>query len=316
MKSLILTLILTPFIGVSQVMYSWVGNPGWTASHPSNTTLSWQSSISTVSTSGFNNWTGNWYTYSNNTTNYYTSSVIDLSNCPTSSFIQVNVSLNINLENNFDFLHLQYSTNSGTTWTNVASWTGGLGVINPTYFLPKSSTSVFRFVFISDVSVNSYYIGGTQYVYYADILNFSVVCPSILSSSIVYFNGIKTKQGSNNIYWELSPTDSECDYYFLERSRDGVNWVVITECKEMCGNIVYSVYDERYTQNSINYYRLSKVSNGVSTLITDIISIDNRVSKGKIEKVVNILGQEVDGNTKGYVFIHYSDGSIERQIRD
>lgn len=315
MKTLLLFL-LTPIIGVSQVMYSWVGNPGWTASHPSNTTLSWQSSISTVSTSGFNNTTGDWYTYSNNTTNYYTSGVMDLSNCPTSSFIQVNVSLSVNLESNFDFLYLQYSTNSGVTWTNVASWTGGLGVINPVYFLPKSSTAAFRFVFVSDVSVNSYYIGATQYVYYADILNFSVVCPTILSSSIVHFDGVKTKQGSNNIYWELSSVDVECDYYFLERSKDGVNWTTITECKEMCGNTFYNVFDERYTRNSVNYYRLSKILNGSSTLITDVISIDNRTNKGKIEKIVNLLGQEVDENVKGYVFVYYSDGSIERQLRD
>lgn len=314
MKTLITILFLLPFVVLSQ-MYTWgVGvNPAWTSSNFGNNTLSWQPSINTVSTSGFNTATGNWYRYNNNQSTTYTSPTIDFTSCNTSNYISVTVNLDINLENNFDFLYFQYSTNNGTTWINQGIWTGALGTISPNYIIPKTANR-FRFLFTSDNTVNSYNIGFTTYIYYADILGFVVTCPAILPIELVSFKGYKQPK-SNKLVWFVE-SENDCDYYTLEKSIDGKIWKVIDKITANNSDS-YIVYDYEFDE-VINYYRLSQTDFDASKVIYEdnLVSIDNRTGKLKIISTTNLLGQNINEDYKGIVIITYEDGSIIKTLRD
>lgn len=313
MKNLITLLFLIPFIVLSQ-MYTWgVGaNPAWTSSNFGNNTLSWQPSINTVSTSGYNNGTGNWYRYNNNQTTNYTSPTINLIGCTTSSYVSVTINLDINLETNWDFLYFQYSTNNGTTWINLGAWTGNLGNINPNYVIPNTANR-FRFVFTSDPSVNSYTIGFTTYIYYADILGFVIICPVYLPVELISFKGYKQPK-SNKLVW-LIESENDCDYYTLERSIDGKQWEVINNITTTNSD-AYIVYDDKF-EEVINYYRLSQTDFNGTKLVyeNDLISIDNRTGKLKVIAITNLLGQAVNDNYSGVVIWLYEDGSTVKKIQ-
>lgn len=311
MKTLITIIFLIPFIGLGQLPYTWTFgvNPGWTSSNPSNTTLSWQGSINTVSTSGFNNGTGNWFRYANNQTTNYTSPTMDFTGCSTSSFISVTPSVDISLEANWDFLYFQYSTNNGATWTTLGTFTGGIGLLNPTYTI-SNTTNRFRFVFTSDPTVNTYTIGFNTYIYYADILGFSVTCPVFMPVELVSFKGTK----GNTLTWVVD-SETNCDYYTIERSTNGTEWTEISEVNSVNANS-YILKDNNF-ENVVNYYRLSQTDlNGFKTVYYDnVVSIDNRKKELKVISITNLLGQKVDESTTGLVIITYEDGSSIKEFR-
>lgn len=316
MKKLLILALLLPLFSSAQ-LYDWVNgtNPVWTSSNPSNRTLSWQGSITTVSTSGFNNGTGNWFTYNNSQITYYTSPIISLPPCTTSSFINISPSLDINLENNFDYLRFEYSLNGGATWITLGNWTGAVGVINPAYLIYYTPTIRFRFTFTSDNSVNSYTLGFTTYVYYADILDFTIFCPVILPTTVISFTG-KKNVGVNTLYWEVD-NNEDCSYYFLEKSEDGEHWTKIPYNVD-CNGLTYQFNDGKF-EPIINYYRLCKMNgDGHVTVFNEmLVSIDNRVgSEGEIVKTINTLGQEIEINklASGVVLDIYGSGEVKRRM--
>ncbi len=311
MKTLLTLICLIPLIGLTQLPYNWTAgtNPGWTSSNPSNTTLGWQVSISTVSTSGFNNGTGNWFRYANNQTTNYTSPTLNFTGCSTSSYVTVTPSLDVNLENNWDFLYFQYSTNNGATWITLGTYTGALGAISPSYTIPNS-TNRFRFQFTSDPTVNSYSVGFTTYVYFADILGFGVVCPVFLPVELTAFTGIK----GNVLSWTVD-SETNCDYYTVERSTNGTDWTEVSQVNAVNANS-YTVKDDNY-ENVINYYRLSQTdSDGSKTIFeNEIVSINNRTKDLKVISRTNLLGQIVGESATGLVIVTFDDGSSIKEYR-
>ena len=120
---------------------------------------------------------------------------------------------------------------------------------------------------------------------------------------------VENVKNSNLINWVTS-SESNNDYFLVERSVDGINW---TDIKRVIGagnsnkQLSYEIVDKNYL-NTINYYRLTQVDfDGVSETFNPI-SVDNRNDKYLI-KVINMLGQEVDEYYKGIVIHIYSDGS-------
>jgi hypothetical protein len=313
MKNLLLTLLILPLFAAGQLPYSWTTgvNPGLTSSNPTNNTLSWQGSITTVSTSGFNNGTGSWYRYNNNQNTTYTSQVLNFTGCNTSSFVQVTVNLDVNMENNWDFLYFQYSTNNGTTWTTLGTYTGGLGAINPVYTV-SNLTNRFRFLFTSDPTVNSYGNGANTFIYYADILGFNVICPTFLPVELISFKGFKETKG-NRLVWEIE-SETNCDYYTIERSIDWINWQLIKTI-DATGSNLYYIMDREF-EPGINYYRLSQVDTDGMMVVYDPVSIDNRESKLSVVSVTNTLGQSINEPYHGIVIFTYEDGSTEKKYFD
>ena len=177
--------------------------------------------------------------------------------------------------------------------------------------------------------VNGPSMGGiTQTIYYRAVVQ-NGTCPSVNSAyvtitvvsglpiELLYFNGVVFETG-NKLYWSTASEDNN-DYFNIEKTRDGKIWNSISNMKG-AGNsstqLYYSFVDED-VENIINYYRLKQTDYDGKFKYSEIISIDNRANKVKeIDKVTNILGQEVDIEYyKGICIIYYTNGSYEKTIK-
>jgi hypothetical protein len=135
-----------------------------------------------------------------------------------------------------------------------------------------------------------------------------------LPIELMMFDGIESKEG-NLLYW-ITASEFNNDYFTLERSVDGYNWVNISNLNAI-GNsqeeTSYSYLDNTYRRGEINYYRLSQTDFDGQREYFNIVSIDNSQNQKKVVKMINSIGQEVDSFTStGVYIILYDDGSIVR----
>lgn len=105
------------------------------------------------------------------------------------------------------------------------------------------------------------------------------------------------------------------DYYTIERTTDGVEWETI-EIIDGAGTTTqqrdYSHIDYNF-RLGYNYYRIKQTDfNGFSTY-SDLVVTNNTAPKKTVDFVVNLLGQETDINTTGLVIIQYTDGTSEKR---
>lgn len=107
----------------------------------------------------------------------------------------------------------------------------------------------------------------------------------------------------------VTGSETNNDYFELERSFDGLNWDLVTIVKGQ-GNTnertEYSRTDRHHNLNDIVYYKLSQTDFDGKVEVFDIKSIN--MGKRKILKILNTLGQEVDINYDGLKFVIYDDG--------
>lgn len=119
---------------------------------------------------------------------------------------------------------------------------------------------------------------------------------SALPIELISFDGF-THNDYNHLTW-VSATEVNNDYYSLERSVDGINWVEITK-KYGIGTLntpsFYDYFDYNYIKDNINYYRLSQVDYDGKKVYFNIISLDSKSSKNTcIYQYFTINGQEID----------------------
>lgn len=123
----------------------------------------------------------------------------------------------------------------------------------------------------------------------------------------------------NNINWSCA-TETNNNYFVVERSTDGVNWTqvgVVDGAGTSNMNTFYSYKDFSYNKNTYNYYRLKQVDFNGQYEYSNIIYVDNTdVGKPKLISTINQFGQEVDENYKGLVIEIYDDNSIKKIIRE
>lgn len=330
--------ILSVFTVIGQTIYSWnPGVDGWTSSNPSVRTLGWQSVANIVSTSDQST-SGGWNTYINSQITTYTSPLINTT-CLLSSAVVINFTLDIFLQNSKDWLYFQYSLDAGATWLNpvvtsgsnnnsgvnlslftpLTAWVnnnsnrnGWTGNTNPnlSYTIPSSINSRFRFIFASNVSINT--TGGS--IYYADIFDFSVLCIIQLPIELIDFVGYN--EIDNVLEWETA-TEKNNDYFTLEHSENGTDWNKIGEVDGKGDSQSKQLYNFKHQEFKfiINYYRLSQTDyDGVHETFS-IIAIDNRI-KGKIlVKTVNYMGIEVKDTDTGLFIEIYDDGTTKKIFR-
>jgi hypothetical protein len=120
---------------------------------------------------------------------------------------------------------------------------------------------------------------------------------------------------NNNIHW-MTASEINNEYFSVERSEDGINWIEITKVNG-AGNsntIVSYEYIDRYFSNLLNYYRLKQTDFNGAFKYSDIVSIDNSVKNKVVLNIVNSIGQEVDENYCGIKFVCYSDGTVEMKL--
>lgn len=122
----------------------------------------------------------------------------------------------------------------------------------------------------------------------------------------------------NRLEWKVA-SETENDYFTLERSTDISNWKKIADINGAGTSILeatYDYYDFGFNRGIINYYRLLQTDfNGIPRVLSEIVGIDNRISGKNILKYVNILGQEVPEDQKGLVIVLYEDGTIDKRYQ-
>lgn len=140
--------------------------------------------------------------------------------------------------------------------------------------------------------------------------------PIVLPVELTDFVG-KNRDNDNILNWETA-SEFNNDYFSIERSTDGENWITVghvdgtgtTQEKQH-----YELVDNDFDYK-LNFYRLSQVDmNGVSK-VYKTIAIDNSLENKTLLNVVNILGQKVDEHYKGLVIYTYTDGTIIRKMQN
>tara|TARA_R110001632_G_scaffold52014_2_gene129264 strand:+ start:1348 stop:2439 length:1092 start_codon:yes stop_codon:yes gene_type:complete len=120
----------------------------------------------------------------------------------------------------------------------------------------------------------------------------------------------------NLIEW-TTQSESNSDYFSLERSINGVNWEEITQIHAAGASneeIRYSFNDHEL--HSIYYYRLIQYDiDGLYNMFGPIV-VQRTIKERKIIKCFNLIGQEVDiVKSKGVIIIIYNDGTLIKTIK-
>lgn len=142
----------------------------------------------------------------------------------------------------------------------------------------------------------------------------SITTPQALPVELLYFDGVEYPLW-NTLKWSTA-SEQNSSHFIIEKSTDGENWREIAN-KTAAGNsnekLNYS-HSDNIDQHAIHYYRLVQYDIDGQFKIYGPIALDNRAKEKKIIKYVNLMGQEVEKNTKGIVIEVYEDGTTSKII--
>lgn len=197
----------------------------------------------------------------------------------------------------------QTNSSCNSNWNTWYQW-------STTYVSTYTGTMYFQ------ILANTVY-GGPTSIYIEDVT--IVESPPVdLPIELLYFKGMKDNL-SNKLFWSTA-SENNNDFFTIEKSINGIDWEIIDR-QSGAGNssIQLNYYSlDQSVESLINYYKLKQTDYDGKFKYSDIISIDNRMnSKSKeIDKITNILGQEIDLQYyKGLVIIYYTDGSSNKMIK-
>lgn len=142
--------------------------------------------------------------------------------------------------------------------------------------------------------------------------------PSALPINLESFSAEK-KNNDVFLKW-VTLSEQNNDYFSLEKSHDGKQWV---EIATVLGagfsdeKISYSFIEKNSSLELDAYYRLTQVDfNGEYQIFDDYVQFVGKSVNPKIISILNILGLEVEIDHSGLVFIRYEDGKIEKKYND
>ncbi len=122
-----------------------------------------------------------------------------------------------------------------------------------------------------------------------------------------------------NIKWSTA-TETNCDYFLVERSIDGIDW---KEIAHVNGNGTSAIVHHYKTTDptasfGYNYYRLREVDYNGQFEIFPIKSVYKPDKIKEVYMYINTLGQQIDdlNNYSGLYLIMYNDGSIEKRVKN
>jgi hypothetical protein len=138
----------------------------------------------------------------------------------------------------------------------------------------------------------------------------------VLPIELISFEGYH-RDGFNLLTW-VSATETNNDFYTLERSIDATNWVSVSNINGAGNsntNLFYE-YKDYDASSSLNYYRLKQTDRNGQFKYYNIISIDDtKVPSKQLIKVTNMMGQEVSSDTPGILIYYYSDGTHQKVVK-
>jgi hypothetical protein len=143
-------------------------------------------------------------------------------------------------------------------------------------------------------------------------LTFIWTPPVPLPIELISFEGI-TKNGYNHLFWKTA-SESNNDYFTIEKTQDGINYNTVININGAGNSNTTLSYDyiDYNVDNTINYYRLKQTDYDGKYAYSHIITLDNTRKILLVVRVVNLLGHDVDINTKGVLILIYEDGSINK----
>ena len=142
-----------------------------------------------------------------------------------------------------------------------------------------------------------------------------VLTPTPLPVELIYFEGFGYST-FNNLKWSTA-SEHNSDYFLIERSDDGQNWVSVG-IKLASGNshtVINYFFIDSYLNDGFIYYRLKQYDFDGVYKTYGPISIYYLKTDKVIVKYVNVLGVEVSGDNRGLIFEVYEDGSMRKVIR-
>lgn len=138
---------------------------------------------------------------------------------------------------------------------------------------------------------------------------------SVLPIELLFFSGT-INNGYNLLKWSTA-SEMNNNYFTIERSIDGLDWIVVDKING-AGNsnykIDYEYKDYDFSNNETNYYRLKQTDYDGKSEYSNIIYLENKKTNAKLIKVINLMGNDVDADTKGVVIFIYEDGSVVKKF--
>jgi hypothetical protein len=211
-----------------------------------------------------------------------------------------------------------YSTNldrvivqwyNGTTWSDIQTYNRPDATLNGW----QEKICQFNTGNYTTIKIGFRFISAYGYNSALDNLFVSKI-EQPLPVELIYFEGYEYPS-FNSLKWSTA-SEHNSDYFKIERSIDGENWEYVGT-RLASGNsntrINYS-YLDTFNEFVIHYYRLIQMDYDGKYKIYGPILLDNTKTFKKVIKYVNLMGQEVDRNTKGTIFEIYDDGTSKKII--
>ena len=138
---------------------------------------------------------------------------------------------------------------------------------------------------------------------------------SLLPIELKSFEGYRV--GTTNIIEWSTSSEKNNAYFEIEKSTDGINWFYAQKVTGAGNSSVQIDYQYRdiFTQNGIAYYRLSQIDFDGKRKTLGTISIEGGKQK-EVERIINLMGVEVDENYQGLKIYIYTDGSMAKIISE
>jgi hypothetical protein len=209
---------------------------------------------------------------------------------------EMRIAGNSNAYWNYNTLGVASKTANGvlTTYAPVAggdrTLTGdGYSVIE--LIIPPGATQL---AFSLNCRVNS---AGEEF--WIDNIELTQLAPCVsLPIELISFTGYNDVGKSNILNW-ITATEINNDYFTIDRSIDGINWLTISQVDGAGNSSVSNYYEYKdftYIRNNVNYYRLSQTDNDGKKEYFPIIAVEsgNDIEDCHTYEYYDLLGNKVD----------------------
>lgn len=154
--------------------------------------------------------------------------------------------------------------------------------------------------------------GGTWYNGAGQVPAGMTACDFFLPVTLSDFKGFNS--GDRNVITWATESELNNDHFTLEKSSDGLKWDLLLYVKgggTTSQKREYTVVDTK--PSVITYYRLFQFDTDGAQNNLGVISVV-RKEKVKVEKIYNLLGQEVNESYEGVKVYLYSDGTYKKGL--
>lgn len=148
-------------------------------------------------------------------------------------------------------------------------------------------------------------------------INGSSAPNTALPVELIFFSATVNNQKHVILNWATA-SELNNDFFTIERSIDGLTWEVV---EFVNGNGTTPLRNDYNSQDvrpysGLSYYRLKQTDFDGAFEYSNIVSVFIDGEEKSLIKVVNLIGQEVDINTRGMVILIFSDGSALKVINE